>query len=110
MLRCRAKSDYDTLTTLRAYLNKNSRTEYDLNFENCFQIKNIGCNLFEAIQITKSQFGVIKSRDFYQYIWYNIEKDGSINLIGVDIADRAESKDIIRMKVPIVGVRFEPDP
>ena len=72
ILRVRAKSNYDPLTTVRCYVDKEMRLDYDENIKDCSIVRNCGCNLFEATQITKSVVGVIKSRDFFQYFWYTI--------------------------------------
>jgi len=112
MLRIRAKTDYDPVTTVRSYGDRDQRLDYDKNIEDCCAVRWVGCNLFESMQLTKSSLGVINARDFYQYFLTKISKDHSVvKMVGRDNTDRPPTrKDCVRMRLPMCGTTLTRDP
>lgn len=110
-IRVETRSDFDTIRTARAYLDGATKVEMDKNIKDveCTQI--VACNLYECWQITNAVLAVA-SRDVYQYYWIDIKSDNSIKIVSFDIEDRplAKSGKVVRMKIPMAGVLFIPDP
>lgn len=46
MIRTSSDSDFDALTTFRAYINSDNRKIYDKNVKDCELIEHLGVNLF----------------------------------------------------------------
>lgn len=110
ILRVKARSNYDPVTTARAYLDEDTKKSMDKTLKDVTCLKVIGCNLYEAWQVTNS-FQMISSRDLYQYYWIDVKKDNTVKIISYDITDRPHDKDgnIVRMRVPIGALMFVPD-
>jgi hypothetical protein len=53
----------------------------------------------------------VSARDVYQLLFWDIEPDGKIYMVLYEeLEDTPEETDIVRMRLPIGGVLFEPVP
>lgn len=110
IIRINTKSDHDPLTFIRAYCDKELRKTYDKNFKDGRLVRRVGCNLYLAYQETKN-IAIVSSRDFYQYIWLNIEANGAVKCITQDVEmPRHDADGKVRMRLPMGCLSCEPDP
>ena len=80
MLRAKSESDYDPLTTFRAWGNSECRLNYDKNIERIEALDWIGPNLMYGYQKTH-RILTVASRDVYQMLFWDIEPNGKIYLV-----------------------------
>ena len=110
-IRVEVRSEHNTVITARAYMDGPTKLEMDKNLKDveCTQI--IGCNLYECWQITNSVLAV-SSRDVYCHYWIDIAPDNSIKIISYSIDEKpaAKSGKVVRMRIPLAGITFSPDP
>lgn len=99
-------TDYDTVTSLRAYSNEDIRKEYDRNVEQCKPLEKLGCNLMIAYQATH-KIVTVASRDVYQACFMDAQKDGTIKTVYWGM-DKPEVKGKVRMELPLAGMIFKP--
>jgi hypothetical protein len=71
MLRAQSETDYDVLTTFRAWGNTDSRLIYDKNIEKIDALDCYGPNLVYGYQKTH-RILTVSSRDVYQMIFWEI--------------------------------------
>ena len=49
MLRVEARSDFDPLTTVRAFGDREQRLDNDKNIKDVKVVRMVGCNIFESV-------------------------------------------------------------
>ena len=103
--------DYPALLAWRANVSGENRPKYDLNVEYVKLNEQVGTNLINAYQKAK-RVATVSSRDVYQDCFSNHYPDGMIRTILYDDPenDYPITKGVVRMKVPIAGFEFIPDP
>jgi len=110
VLRAKSESDYDPLTTFRAWGNADCRLIYDKNIESIAALDWIGPNLMYGYQKTH-RILTVSSRDVYQMIFWDMDSNGSIYMVIYEqLEDTPDEDGIVRMRLPIGGVLFEAVP
>jgi hypothetical protein len=110
MIRAESFSDYDPITTFRAWSNTECRLIYEKNVERVEVLDYYGPNLLYGYQKTH-RILTVSSRDIYQMIFWEIDPDGSIFMVIYEqIEDTPEETECVRMRLPIGGCLFQPMP
>lgn len=108
MIRLKCKSDFNPLTTFRAYSNIDLKLKCNKNVGEYKWLRRVGVNLHKGYQTTKKIMAV-SSRDLYQYTFYNSYPDGSIKVVVFE-TDHPVTPGLIRMRMPMAGFHLKPDP
>lgn len=106
LLRTFTYSDYDPVTTARAYSNPKIRRTYDRNVNEFKQIEKFGTNLIMLYQSTNRVLAVA-GRDIYYYCLFTHEQDGSFKCVFYPADHMPETKGLVRMSMPLAGFRFK---
>ena len=90
-------------------MNIENRYKYDPNIEKVEILEQIGANFLFSYQKLHRVL-TVAARDVYQYIYYNINPDGSIILVLYDDEkdDMPEEPGCVRMQVPLGGLSMTP--
>mmetsp|Transcript_19411 Transcript_19411/g.29814 ORF Transcript_19411/g.29814 Transcript_19411/m.29814 type:complete len:244 (-) Transcript_19411:30-761(-) len=111
MLRETLECDHQPVDLLRAYMSVSNRYKYDTLCSKMQITDQIGPNFF-VIYSRLYRIAVVSPRDFYHYMFYTIEADGTVIMVTYDTPDDdfPEETGCVRMRLPVAGMIIRPTP